>query len=302
MTDSGDRLLGDAASESGWNAPGADELADFLDHIDALDREQRYAQRFGYDESDPYSEGLVTFGAPLVFELGNIRSLLANWAFVQSAMDIQDPDMLVLDYTRTMMAFLLLHPEPQAIDIIGLGGGSLAKYCYRHIPGASITGVEIDPEVIALADRFELPPQGRRFRIVCEDGTRFVRRSSAACDILMVDGFNGDGQSPQLATSTFFGDCRSHLRPGGILVVNLCDHQARTAVIAARIREQFGRIVVVPVPGGMNQIVFALRDAGAELDPRTIRAAATLLDRTHPMSFASLAEQLLDGAPAGITG
>jgi hypothetical protein len=34
--------------------------------------------------------------------------------------------------------------------LIGLGGGSLVKYCYRNLPGTRIVVIEIDPEVIAL--------------------------------------------------------------------------------------------------------------------------------------------------------
>src|SRR3546814_9122322 len=73
-----------------------------------------------------------------------MRSLLANWAFVQSIMSIDDPDRLMLDYTRQMMGFLLFNPSPQTIEMIGLGGGSLAKYCYKYLPDVSITAVEID--------------------------------------------------------------------------------------------------------------------------------------------------------------
>lgn len=94
--DTGRDLHGDAA--------GA-ELDDFLDHIDGIDRDQRYAERFGFDQRDPYQMEQVGFDAPLVFELGDIRSLLANWAFVQSAMSIEDPDRLLLNYTRLIMGF-----------------------------------------------------------------------------------------------------------------------------------------------------------------------------------------------------
>lgn len=94
--DTGRDLHGDAARA---------ELDDFLDHIDGIDRDQRYAERFGFDQRDPYQMEQVGFDAPLVFELGDIRSLLANSAFVQSAMSIEGPDRLLLNYTRLMMGF-----------------------------------------------------------------------------------------------------------------------------------------------------------------------------------------------------
>src|SRR3546814_13432175 len=95
---------------------------------DLFDRDQRHFERYGTDSDGPNPIEQSGLDAPLIFELGNMRSLLANWAFVQSIMSIDDPDRLMLDYTRQMMGFLLFNPSPQTIEMIGLGGGSLAKY------------------------------------------------------------------------------------------------------------------------------------------------------------------------------
>ncbi|NIJ37529.1 spermidine synthase [Sphingopyxis panaciterrae] len=240
--------------------------------------------------------------APLVFELGNIRSLLANWAFVQSAMSIDDPDMLILDYTRRMMGFLLFNPSPRVIEIIGLGGGSLAKYCHRYLPDTSIVAVEIDPEVIAVREQFFMPPESERFEIICADGAEFVRRDSGHCDILLVDGFDKDGQPAQLCSSEFYRDCRSRLNPGGILVVNLCDDHWKHGSILSRIRDCFESTIDLPLKIGMNHIIFAFRDGLASLDHAALLQAARKLDRAHPMSFSSLANEILDGAKPSAIG
>src|SRR3546814_6338557 len=57
-----------------------------------------------------------------------------------------------------------------------------------------------------------------------------------SCDVLLVDGFDRDGQPAQLCSSQFYRDCRSRLNPGGVLVVNLCDHHWKHAPILSRIR------------------------------------------------------------------
>ena len=54
----------------------------------------------------------------------------------QSRMRAGAPDELVVDYTRTMLGALLLHPAPRRIGMVGLGGGSQAKFCLRHLPQA----------------------------------------------------------------------------------------------------------------------------------------------------------------------
>src|SRR3546814_12047416 len=94
-------------------------------------------ERYGTDSDDPNLIEQSGLDAPFIFELGTMRSLLANWAFVQSIMSTDDPDRLILDYTPQMMGFLLFNPSPQPIAMIGLGGGSLAKYCYTYLPAIS---------------------------------------------------------------------------------------------------------------------------------------------------------------------
>lgn len=285
--------------ETGMDIPGDDqaetELDQFLDRLDEIDREQRYFERYGngHRHASPMEPG--DLAAPLVFELGNIRSLLANWAFVQSAMSIEDPDMLILDYTRRMMGFLLFHSSPGTIEIIGLGGGSLAKYCHRYLPDTSIVAVEIDPEVIAVREQFFMPPESDRFEIVCNDGAEFVRQDTRGCDVLLVDGFDKDGQPAQLCSSSFYRDCHSRLKPGGILVVNLCDDYWKHGSILARIREHFEYTIDLPMKIGMNRIIFAFRDGRLPLDQAALLQAARNLDRAHPLSFSILANEVLDG-------
>src|SRR5512146_1660508 len=95
---------------------------------------------------------------PFVHEGSNRKGLYFSISEIQSRMDLRDPFALDLEYTRTMMGFLLFRPDPRQIAMIGLGGGSLAKFCHRHLPAARLQVVEINPHVIALRDEFHVPP------------------------------------------------------------------------------------------------------------------------------------------------
>ena len=173
-------------------------------------------------------------------------------------MRIGDPDALDLEYTRTMMGFLLFDPGPQDIVMIGLGGGSLAKFCYRHLKDSAIQVVEINPHVIALRDEFHVPPDDERFTVVRGDGARFVRRRDARCDVLLVDGFDSDGLPSRLCSQRFYDDCAAMLRPDGIMVVNLHYGHARFEVCVDRIRRSFDDAVLVVDGVDLgNSIVFA---------------------------------------------
>jgi len=195
---------------------------------------------------------------PFVYESLTSKALHFSISAIQSRMKLRDPYALDLEYTRTMMGFLLFNPEPRQIVMIGLGGGSLAKFCFHHLPHASIQVAEINPHVIALRDEFHVPPDGERFRVIETDGAQFVRHRVTRPDVLIVDGFDTEGQPPRLASQRFYDDCHEMLQPDGILVVNLhYGHRQRDAFIE-RIRRSFDGAVLVVDDGELsNSVVFA---------------------------------------------
>lgn len=197
---------------------------------------------------------------PFVQECGSFRSLHFSIREVQSRMRFEDPCALDLEYSRTMMGFLLFKPEPRHIVMIGLGGGSLAKFCHRYLPTARIEAVEINPHVLALRDEFWIPPDDERLTVRLGDGAAFVRDAQSACDVLIVDGFDYDGQPSALSSQAFYDDCADHLRPDGILVVNLCSHHPQHGLFVDRVRRSFAdQVLVVDAMDRANSIVFAFK-------------------------------------------
>ncbi|HWK48512.1 MAG TPA: hypothetical protein VNR40_01435, partial [Steroidobacter sp.] len=130
---------------------------------------------------------------PYIMETSSERRLHFTHDAVQTVMRLDEPDALVSAYTRKMMAFLLFNPNPKKIVMVGLGGGSLAKFCYRNLPRTRISVAEIDDQVIALREEFHVPADDERFRIVCDDGARYILRSSERIDVVVVDAFDPVG-------------------------------------------------------------------------------------------------------------
>ena len=221
----------------------------------------------------------LRFESPFVVQDLGVRSLHFTHGEVQSSMRVGRPDELQVDYTRTMMGFLLLNAQPQRITMIGLGGGSLVKFCHRHLPAARMTVVENNPGVIALRGRFAIPPDDARLAIVTDDGAVHVAGVRDAVDVLLVDGFDRDGQPPQLCSQAFYDNCFGALAPGGILVVNLhIDHPEHDCFIA-RIRSCFGTNAMTVMAGEKaNCVVLAGRGRTVDLEALRSRAWAQLLD------------------------
>ncbi|MBT9494092.1 MAG: transferase [Paucibacter sp.] len=206
---------------------------------------------------------------PFVIETPLTTSLHFSFASIQSRMDASRPDALELDYTALMMGFLLFQPVPVRIAMIGLGGGSLAKFCYRHLPDTQIDVAEINPHVIALRERFNVPAEGPRFRVHCTDGAEFVQQAAARFDVLMVDGFDRSGTPPALCSQRFYDDCFEALGEQGWLVVNLHSGHLDYPLHLARLRQRFGEqlLCVGPEASG-NSIVLACRSAKPLARPR----------------------------------
>jgi spermidine synthase len=154
-----------------------------------------------------------------------------------------------------MMSFLKFNPLPRSIAMIGLGGGSMAKWCHRHLPHADITIVEINPHVIALRDRFYIPEDDHRFRVHCEDGADYVAGAPERTDVLIVDGFNTDGQPPELCSQVFYNNCCQALTSSGLMIVNLCGDNDQANI--RRIGKSFGNRISIVTSGDDDLVVFA---------------------------------------------
>lgn len=178
----------------------------------------------------------------------------------QSQMDTRWPNALELEYTRMMMGFLLFKPAPARIAMLGLGGGSLAKFCRHHLPAADITVVEINPHVIALREQFLVPPDDTRFRVIAGDGADFVRACQDRFDVLLADAYDPTGLPRRLGSRRHYASCATILAPDGLLVANLHLDSAEYARHVARIRAVFGEhtLVVEDAEEG-HGIVFASR-------------------------------------------
>lgn len=239
------------------------------------------------------------YDRPFVREGADSKSLFFALSETQSKMDLEDPDALRLEYTRTMMGFLLFAPAPTDIAMIGLGGGSLAKFCYRQLPDARITVVEINPHVLALREAFKVPADGPRFEVIQGDGANFVRDPPRLFDVLLADGYEKRGLPVQLSSQSFYDDTVDMLKPGGILVVNLhADHRHYARHIERIKRSYDGAALVVVDPVEGNTIVFAKsRCASPWLRLRTPRRPPTL-DETAWQSLQGACSRILAAARA----
>ncbi|MCX4174164.1 MULTISPECIES: fused MFS/spermidine synthase [Paraburkholderia] len=201
-----------------------------------------------------------TFGKPVVREGLRTRSLCFDAFGIQSSMRKSAPLELDLSYTRAMMSFQLFRPDPRDILIVGLGGGSLSKYCFHKFPSTRVTTVEIDGRVIALREWFAIPPESERFRIVHADAAEYLSDRIGVADVILLDGFDAFGLPASLSSQSFYDACHTALRSEGVLVANLLNNDPRLATHLDRLRRACdGKLFRTMARGEGNTIAIGIK-------------------------------------------
>jgi spermidine synthase len=242
-----------------------------------------------------------SYAKPFVIDDGERRSLHFDGRLVQSVMSLAAPNALEVRYTQKMMSFLLFHARPRRLLLIGLGGGSLVKFCHYRLPATQMTVLENNPDVIALREAFRVPPDGANLQVLEGDGAEHLENAEKGIDVLLVDAFDRTGFAPNLANREFFEHAYAKLSGSGVLVVNLAgDEQAYAGLIAAVMEVFDNQVIVVPVREDDNHMLLAFRNPSFEPNWRRLRASAKELRAKYGLDFPDFLEKIERSAKLGL--
>jgi len=222
-----------------------------------------------------------------VSEEDGVRSLHLGGDAIQSSIRLARPDELALDYTRAMMAFLLFQPLPREVLMIGLGGGSMARYIHQRMQGTRTTVVEINAKVLAAArSLFHFPADDARLKVEIADGADYIRDHAESADVLLVDGFDDGKQPAALCTQAFYDAAYAALRPGGVMAVNFMAEEKKLDVFLQRVEKSFDeRVIRLKAADRVNLIAFAFKRHPRELAWTELKKRAQRLKKTHDLPF-----------------
>lgn len=241
-----------------------------------------------------------------ISEKAGVRYLHFGSHWVQGAMRIKRPWDLELAYAQDMLLPLLLRAQsaetlttgwPRNILQIGLGAGSLVKWCYRHLPAAQITAVEINPGVYAAARQFfALPPNDERLEVVIDDGVAWLENTETSWDLILLDGYDAEGRAGPLDSEAFYRLCHNRLTPDGILATNLLGLARTYAGSLSRIQAGFDqKVAILPACSSGNRIILAgpnIQNPLANLE--NLRPLAQALQAQTGLDLTALLDRLAD--------
>lgn len=193
-----------------------------------------------------------------------VRYLHFGTPWIQGAMRLDQPDRLEVEYIQQMMMWTLFMDDPDHICQLGLGAGSLTRFCHQHFPQARVTAVEIDQAVIDIcrAD-FLLPPDDDRLQVLHGDAMDFVTdpANHESLDVLQVDLYDANASGPTLGSTAFYQACADCLTPNGLMTVNLfCDHPHHHDHLA-RMKTAFHAVAWLPEVHDSNIVGIGFKSA-----------------------------------------
>jgi spermidine synthase len=115
----------------------------------------------------------------------------------------------------------LLDRPPERIAILGNAGGTVARAYGEFHPDAFVEGVEIDPAVTDVGERWFGLRDNPRLETHDQDARPFLRSTRNRYDLVFVDAYHQPYVPFYLATRDFFELVRGRLRPGGAVALNV---------------------------------------------------------------------------------
>ncbi len=157
----------------------------------------------------------------LVVDNSTARSLVmdSDWHSTQYLSN----NSLVFEYARAIEAGSTIHGAPAQVLFLGLGAGTLPLNISQKSGVQHVDVVEVDPAVLQTARRFfGFPLSNPHISVFIGDGRQYVRSASQTYDLAVLDAFGSHVSVPyHLLTAEFFGELRSRISPGGLVLFNL---------------------------------------------------------------------------------
>ena len=141
-----------------------------------------------------------------------------------------------------------LEGHPRRIGILGLGCGTLAAY---GRPGDTLRIYEINPLVLEIARRdfTYLKDTPAKVEVALGDARLVLESESTAppqlFDILVMDAFSGDSVPVHLIAKEAFAIYFRHLKPTGILAVNISNTYLALDPVMERAAHAFDKVALV---------------------------------------------------------
>ena len=218
-----------------------------------------HSDAFAFWEEDLNYEGESVYNYLQVKEDERSVVLSTNVLFgVQSVM-MKQGGLTGMYYDYALAAPVICGAEAPDILILGNGTGTYAKQCLEYFPACTVEGVEIDSRITELAKKFFALPD--EVKVTEYDGRAFLQAVDKKFDVILVDAYQDITIPFQMSSIEFFTMVRDHLKPGGVMAVNMNMHSdgegSINEALCDTIAAVFPSVATADVAGNTNRELFA---------------------------------------------
>ncbi|HMN11706.1 MAG TPA: fused MFS/spermidine synthase [Bellilinea sp.] len=194
--------------------------------------------------------------------------------------------------------------EVRSMAIVGLAAGTTSRQAFSVYPNIRILGIEIDPVIIDVGNRY-FDMDDTRLTTQVQDGRWALTKDDQKYQIISIDAYRPPYIPWHLTTKEFFEIVKEHLTVDGVAVINVGrspDDRSLVNALAATAGSVFTSVHVVDLPQSLNSIVFATVQ---ETSPENlIRNYAQIMnDEQFPLMLRkSMANAIENLQPEPVTG
>lgn len=245
---------------------------------------------FAFWETNLAYEGESIYNYLQVKNLTDRTILSTNVLFGVQSVTMKEGGLTGLYYDTALAAPALADSADNAL-ILGMGTGTYARQLRQYYPQMAVTGVEIDEKITALAGQYFDQPADTP--VDTYDGRAWLAASDETYDVIMVDAYQDITIPFQMSSREFFGLVKSHLSPGGVMVVNMNMHSdgkgSINEALEATIAHTFpdSTVVTADVEGTTNRELF-VKNGGTDVASSLDTLAQTTTSRTGDTALASV--------------
>ena len=254
---------------------------------------------FAFWEEDLAYEGESIYNYLQVKKTDSRVILSTNVLFgVQSVKMIEDGlTGMYYDYALAapFLAGVMQKDAVSDVLILGMGTGTFATQCQNYFSGAvNIEGVEIDQKITDLAGTyFDLSEE---IPVATYDGRAYLQAVDKTYDVIMVDAYQDITIPFQMSSVEFFSEVKAHLKPNGVMVVNMNmksdGEDSINAYLSDTIASVFDQVYTADVKNNTNRELFASDN------PQMLALMAEGVDSVKDEELASMMDTVAEAMTA----
>jgi len=179
---------------------------------------------------------------------------------------------------------------PSRVALVGLAGGTVARQ-FTAIDGPMpIDGVEIDPKIVDVGRRY-FDMTEPNLHVTVADGRYWMATQAGQYDVILVDAYRQPYIPFYLTTREFFESAKAHLKPDGVLAINVGRTPADNRLVDAlsgTLNAVFPNVFVLDSNRRFTNSVIYATASPASVDQFIARAGAETNPKLQPIAAEAL--------------